>query len=46
MEEYVDHFFLMCMNSTQHMQTNAVKNMKKHGLFVHMRGNVEIPSRK
>lgn len=34
------------MNSTQHMQTTAEENMKKHGLFVHMRGNVEIPSRK
>lgn len=37
---------LMCMNSTQHTQTTAEENMKKHGLFVHMRGNVEIPSRK
>lgn len=35
------------MNSTQHMQTTtATENMKKHGLFVHDGGNVEIPSGK
>lgn len=34
------------MNSTQHMQKTAEENMKKRGLFVHMRGSVEIPSRK
>nr|CCQ43889.1 alternative protein LIN9 [Homo sapiens] len=37
----------MCMNSPQHMQTTAaMESMKKPGLFIHVGGSVEIPSRK
>lgn len=44
MEEYIGHF-LMCMNSTLHVQTAVVENMEQRS-FVHTCGSVETASRK